>query len=107
MNGSRIVTPPRVVLRASDQMLSWQDHDAGGLTLAQPARFYRARVRVLNVARDFVADAADFIFRRRDPMVPPRFLRLVGRGDYRAIGTEFLAHAVDLAKLQPDDSVLD
>ena len=40
-------------------------------------------------------------------MIPPRRGRLVGEGDYRAIGREFVGHLVDLVNLQPSDRILD
>lgn len=53
-----------------------------------------------------VLDAADLVL-RRDQDLPPRRLRFIGSGDFRAIGTEFLGHAVDLADLRPHHRVLD
>ncbi len=44
---------------------------------------------------------------RHDPLLPPRWLRYVGPGDFRAIGDEFAGHLVELAGLRPDHAVLD
>lgn len=44
---------------------------------------------------------------RRDPLLPPRWLRLAAGGDFTAVGTHFLAHCRELAGLQPTDRVLE
>jgi SAM-dependent methyltransferase len=44
---------------------------------------------------------------RRDPSLPPRWLRFVGGGDFTTIGARFLAHFRRLARLAPDEDVLD
>jgi SAM-dependent methyltransferase len=60
-------------------------------------------VTIVDAVRDRVARA-----RGGEPgIVPPRWLRYVGRGDFEATGTEFLGHAVTLAALQSDAAVLD
>lgn len=45
--------------------------------------------------------------RSRNSMVPPKSMSFVGKGDFEKIGREFLTHFVNLAKLQPHESVLD
>lgn len=52
-------------------------------------------------------ELADRLLGRRDPHVPPRWLRYVGPGDFRAIGEEFAGLLVTLAGLRPDHRVLD
>lgn len=55
-----------------------------------------------------LADAAELVLGRREPLIPPRRLRqFVGNSDFRATGEEFLRHFRDLADLQPSDRVLD
>lgn len=54
------------------------------------------------------ADAADGLFGRSDPLIPPRRLAdYVGHGDFRATGDEFLGHFRELADLRPEDRVLE
>src|SRR5258707_11056648 len=43
----------------------------------------------------------------RDPLLPPRDLKFVGSGDFRAIGHEFLRHLIELADLRPWHAILD
>jgi SAM-dependent methyltransferase len=50
---------------------------------------------------------ADTIRRNRFMPIPPEDRMFVGDGDYRAIGAEFLRHAVELGDLRPDARVLD
>jgi SAM-dependent methyltransferase len=52
-------------------------------------------------------EAAEALMGRRDPLLPPRALRYVGRGDFRATGDEFLQHFIELGGLRPSDDVLD
>lgn len=52
-------------------------------------------------------ELADRLRGRRDPLLPPRWLRYVGPGDFRAIGEEFAGHLVELAGLRPNHRVLD
>jgi len=52
-------------------------------------------------------DARDALAGRRDPLVPPRRMQFVGRGDFAATGDEFLAYFRDLAGLTPEQHVLD
>lgn len=52
-------------------------------------------------------DARDWLGGRRDPLVPPRRMQFVGRGDFAGTGDEFLAHFRELAGLAPDERVLD
>ena len=49
----------------------------------------------------------DKAFRRRDPLIPPRWMIYIGQGDFTAIGKEFLRHFVELGGLKPSDAVLD
>ncbi|MCD6726851.1 MAG: class I SAM-dependent methyltransferase [Solirubrobacteraceae bacterium] len=51
-------------------------------------------------------DAIDLVAGRRDPLVPPHRLRAHG-GDFVAVGDELLSRLVPLAKLRPDDRVLE
>lgn len=51
-------------------------------------------------------DAIDLVARRREPLVPPHRLRAHG-GDFVAVGDELLGRLVRLAKLRPDDRVLE
>jgi SAM-dependent methyltransferase len=44
---------------------------------------------------------------RYDPSLPPRWLRYVGGGDFAAVGQRFLKHFRELARLRPDDAVLE
>ncbi len=52
-------------------------------------------------------DAIESITGRGDPSIPPRRLRFVGDGDFRAIGKEFLSYFTNLGNLQPWETVLD
>ena len=52
-------------------------------------------------------ELADRLRGRRDPPLPPRWLRYVGPGDFKAIGEEFAGYLVSHAGLQPDHAVLD
>ena len=63
--------------------------------------------RALTSARLRVLDARDRLSGRRDPLVPPRRLQFVGRGDFVATGDEFLGYFLDLAGLRPGHRVLD
>ncbi|MEJ0011729.1 MAG: class I SAM-dependent methyltransferase [Bauldia sp.] len=49
----------------------------------------------------------DAVRRNRFMPFPPQDRLFVGDGDYRAIGAEFLGHAVELGGLRPDAHVLD
>lgn len=42
-----------------------------------------------------------------DDMVPPQERNFVGPGDFKTVGREFLSHFLNVAKLQPDERVLD
>jgi SAM-dependent methyltransferase len=52
-------------------------------------------------------DARDRLSGRSDPLVPPRRLQFVGRGDFAEVGDEFAGHLRLLADLGPSDRVLD
>ena len=43
----------------------------------------------------------------REPLIPPRHLRISGYGDYRAIGRERFTEFVELGGLRPEDHVLE
>ncbi len=58
-------------------------------------------------ARYMPAEAWDWLRGRRNPLLPPRWLRFVGGGDFATVGERFLQHFQRLAKLQPDEDVLD
>lgn len=53
------------------------------------------------------SDMMDGVLGRRDPLTPPRGLSMVGAGEFRQVGQEFLGHFVNLAGLAPDERVLD
>ena len=55
----------------------------------------------------FPQDVLDALLGRRDPLTPPRGLMFVGDGDFRKTGEEFLKHFIELARLRPDERVLD
>jgi ubiquinone/menaquinone biosynthesis C-methylase UbiE len=55
----------------------------------------------------WVLDSVDSALGLQKEMVPPRLLRFVGSGDYRAVGDEFLGYFRQLCGLKPDASVLD
>lgn len=68
-----------------------------------------------NMFRDWIATARELIdivrartsrF-RQEPGLPPGWLRDVGPSDFEETGKEFLKHFIELALLQPNDSVLD
>jgi ubiquinone/menaquinone biosynthesis C-methylase UbiE len=61
----------------------------------------------LRQARYFPAEVWDWLRGRRDPLLPPRWLRFVGGGDFTAVGDRFLHHFQTLAKLRPEEDVLD
>jgi SAM-dependent methyltransferase len=63
--------------------------------------------RALTSVRLRALDVRDRLSGRADPLVPPRRLQFVGRGDFAEIGDEFLAHFLDLAGLEPHHRVLD
>lgn len=63
--------------------------------------------RALTSLRLRALDARDRLSRDRDPLVPPRRLQFVGRGDFAETGEEFLGHFRDLAGLEPHQRVLD
>ena len=44
---------------------------------------------------------------RRDPLIPPAYLHDIGGTEHVAVGEEFLLHFINLAKLKPDEHVLD
>jgi SAM-dependent methyltransferase len=44
---------------------------------------------------------------RHKPLVPPRWLRFVGGGDFDTVGCHFVRHFQQLASLRSDESVLD
>ena len=52
-------------------------------------------------------DIIDSIFRRRDPLIPPKGIIFTGSGNYREIGSRFLQHFVNLCGLERHHSVLD
>src|ERR1041385_3349065 len=43
----------------------------------------------------------------RNPLLPPRDRVFVGSGDFIAVGREFLGYLVQLARLRPDENILD
>jgi SAM-dependent methyltransferase len=49
----------------------------------------------------------DRLLRRADPLLPPRWLRFVGGGDFATVGARFLRHFRRLAQLRPEEAVLD
>jgi SAM-dependent methyltransferase len=63
--------------------------------------------RALTSVRLRALDLRDRLSGRGDPLVPPRRLQFVGRGDFVATGDEFLRHFLDLAGLEPGQRVLD
>lgn len=58
-------------------------------------------------SKAWVLDSVDFAFGLQRDMIPPRRLRFIGSGDYRATGDEFLGYFQRLCGLQPDHRVLD
>jgi SAM-dependent methyltransferase len=52
-------------------------------------------------------DCADLLLARRRAMVPPRFLRFEGNGDFEATGNEFLRYFIELGQLAPEHKVLE
>lgn len=70
-----------------------------------PATYRLAqRLRFVGLA---ALDAVEAAAGRRDELLPPRRYRLVGRGDFAAVGRGFVAEVVDLGALGPADAVLD
>lgn len=67
---------------------------------------YRLAQR-LRLAGLSAADAAEAVTTRRKDLLPPRRYRLVGGGDFTAVGRRFVAELVELGDLEPDDAVLD
>jgi SAM-dependent methyltransferase len=63
--------------------------------------------RILRALYALPGDLVDTVGGRRDPLVPPRRLRTVGRGDFHAVGQAVADAFVDLARVSPDASVLD
>jgi ubiquinone/menaquinone biosynthesis C-methylase UbiE len=52
-------------------------------------------------------EAWDWMCGRHNPLLPPRWLRFVGGGDFMAVGERFAEHFRRLANLRPDEHVLD
>jgi ubiquinone/menaquinone biosynthesis C-methylase UbiE len=52
-------------------------------------------------------DGMDVCLGRRKPLVPPRWLNLVGDGSFENVGDEFLHYFVDMGGLKPTARVLD
>jgi len=52
-------------------------------------------------------DLLERTFRRRDPLVPPRRLQYVGRGDFETIGVQWRYRLIQGHGLQPDTDFLD
>jgi SAM-dependent methyltransferase len=69
-------------------------------SLWKPARGFLKRLYL------GIFDFADAASRRKD-MMPPRNMRLIGDGDFRAIGLAFRRLFTDYGGLKPDDRVLD
>lgn len=67
----------------------------------------RRSVAAARIVAGEVLDAIDRVRGRYDPLMPPRRLRSVGTGDFRATGEEFLDHFRELGGLRPEDAVLD
>jgi len=75
----------------------------------------RARYRALPTARKLPfrramlasLDAVELALGLRPPDMPPRWLRFVGPGDFRAIGSEFARLCADVGGLRPGMSLLD
>ena len=63
--------------------------------------------RVRDSLRLRTLDLRDRLGGRSDRLVPPRRLGLAGHADFVETGDEFLAHAVELAGLEPGHAVLD
>jgi SAM-dependent methyltransferase len=63
--------------------------------------------RALTSLRLRALDLRDRVSPGRDPLIPPRRLQFVGRGDFAETGDEFLDHFTQLAGLEPDERVLD
>jgi SAM-dependent methyltransferase len=49
----------------------------------------------------------DSLVGRHNPLLPPRWLRYVGGGDFTEVGTRLARHCRGLARLRPDEDVLD
>lgn len=67
----------------------------------------RPLARSLRDAGLALLDRFDRLRGRSDEMIPPRSIHYVGGGDFREIGRRFLSHFIELAHLQPHESVLD
>jgi SAM-dependent methyltransferase len=67
---------------------------------------HRLRVQ-LRSAYNFVNKYVGICTSRLDLLVPPCDLHCVGDGDYIEIGEEFFRYFVDIARLKPQDRVLD
>jgi SAM-dependent methyltransferase len=52
-------------------------------------------------------EVRDRLLGRHEPLRPPRWLRIVGGGDFATVGARFLGHFRRLAGLRPDEAVLD
>jgi SAM-dependent methyltransferase len=63
--------------------------------------------RALTSVRLRALDTRDRLTGRADPLVPPRRMQFVGRGDFVAIGDEFMRYFLDFAGLDPRHRVLD
>src|SRR6266550_1599874 len=55
----------------------------------------------------WVLDSVNSVFRLEKEMIPPRLMRFVGSGDFRAVGDEFRGYFLQFCGLQADHSVLD
>jgi SAM-dependent methyltransferase len=77
------------------------------VTVVRRALDFFLAVRPVAVVVATTLDWLDTLRGRRDPLIPPRRLMFVGRGDFRSAGREFRNHFVRLADLRPDEDVLD
>lgn len=81
----------------TDRVVSFVRRNPAAYRLAQ-------RLRLAGLS---AADAAEALTTRRRALVPPRRYRLVGGGDFTAVGRRFVAELVDLGRLEPNGAVLD
>jgi SAM-dependent methyltransferase len=65
--------------------------------------YYRGLRRLIYLPEELL----DKTLGRRDPLIPPKWMILIGPGDFTAIGNEFLRYFTELGGLKPSHSVLD
>jgi ubiquinone/menaquinone biosynthesis C-methylase UbiE len=75
-----------------------EDHSSAGTSIKRAIGKWAFAARI---------SAADAVARARNPLLPPRQLRMHVGGNFQKVGTESVRRFVELGGLKPDDRVLD